>query len=65
MSLLRGIVLGTLLLGGGPHAAETKAESPMIPDLPWEKRSDWIDVKTDVTPRATGDGIADDTACAY
>ena len=33
----------------------------MIPDLPWEKRSDWIDVKTDVTPAAKGDGIADDT----
>ena len=34
----------------------------MIPDLPWQKRSDWIDVKTDVTPAAKGDGIADDTA---
>jgi len=33
----------------------------MIPDLPWEQRSDWINVKTDVTPAAKGDGIADDT----
>ena len=33
-----------------------------IPDLPWEKRSDWVDVKTDVAPAAKGDGLADDTA---
>ena len=33
-----------------------------IPDLPWQKRSDWVDVKTDVAPAAKGDGIADDTA---
>ena len=39
-----------------------RAAAPMIPDLPWQKRSDWIDVKTDVTPAAKGDGIADDTA---
>jgi hypothetical protein len=33
-----------------------------IPELDWkEKRSDWINVKTDVTPVAIGDGIADDT----
>ncbi len=33
----------------------------MIPELNWEKRSDWIDVKTDVTPAAKGDGVTDDT----
>jgi len=33
-----------------------------IPSLNWEKRSDWADVKTDVTPQAIGDGVADDTA---
>lgn len=33
----------------------------MIPELNWEKRSDWIDVKADVTPAAKGDGVADDT----
>ena len=32
-----------------------------IPDLPWEKRSDWIDVKTDAAPAARGNGAADDT----
>ncbi len=33
-----------------------------IPVLNWEERSDWINVKTDVTPAAVGDGVADDTA---
>jgi hypothetical protein len=32
-----------------------------IPDLNWPgKRSDWINVKADVTPKAVGDGIVDD-----
>ena len=43
-------------LKGKPNLEKT------IPDLAWEKRSDWIDVKTDLTPAAKGDGIADDTA---
>ena len=34
---------------------------PQLPLLNWQKRSDWIDVKTDVTPGAVGDGIQDDT----
>ncbi len=38
------------------------ADAPMIPNLPWEKRSDWLDIKTDITPAAKGDGVADDTA---
>ncbi len=34
-----------------------------IPALNWPgKRSDWINVKTDVTPKAIGDGLADDYA---
>jgi Pectate lyase superfamily protein len=33
-----------------------------IPRLTWSERSDWINVKTDVTPGAVGDGKADDTA---
>src|SRR5579859_7977862 len=32
-----------------------------IPSLTWISRSDWIDVRRDVAPRAAGDGIADDT----
>ncbi len=33
-----------------------------MPSLAWTERSDWINVKTDVSPAAVGDGIADDTA---
>ncbi|HSM79640.1 MAG TPA: glycosyl hydrolase family 28-related protein, partial [Bryobacteraceae bacterium] len=33
-----------------------------IPALRWEQRSDWINVKTDISPQAVGDGKADDTA---
>jgi len=39
-----------------------KAEIPNLPRLNWEERSDWINVKTKVTPPAVGDGVADDTA---
>lgn len=38
------------------------AASAQIPALRWEERSDWINLKTDVTPAAIGDGQADDTA---
>lgn len=33
-----------------------------IPVMNWVPRSDWINVRTDVTPAARGDGRADDTA---
>ena len=69
-----GNILWLLLCLGGmmaahvlaaDHAADAPkiqpAEEKMIPDLPWEQRSDWINVKTDVTPAAKGDGLADDT----
>ncbi len=60
---IRGLSLSVLALlaAGSLVKADTPSGAPMIPDLPWEKRSDWIDVKTDVTPAAKGDGIADDT----
>lgn len=38
------------------------AAPSQIPALRWEERSDWINLKTDVTPAAIGDGRADDTA---
>lgn len=38
------------------------ASTANIPALPWEERSDWINVKTAVQPGAKGDGIQDDTA---
>ena len=42
--------------------ALASAASPDIPQLAWQERSDWINVRTDVTPAAVGDGRADDTA---
>ncbi len=42
--------------------AGTVSAQPAIPSLNWEKRSDWVSVKSDVAPPATGDGMADDTA---
>ena len=60
---LASISFGQQAFADTPHPTAVSAVSgPMIPDLPWEKCSDWIDVKTDVTPAAKGDGIADDTA---
>ena len=38
------------------------AASPDIPSLNWVPLSDWINVKTSVSPAAIGDGVADDTA---
>jgi len=49
-----GAVLFTLNTGLGAD--------PELPDLAWTERSDWINVKTDVSPAAKGDGKADDTA---
>jgi hypothetical protein len=43
-------------------SSATLAAQPDIPCLDWQPRSDWINVKTDVTPPAVGDGRADDTA---
>jgi len=36
--------------------------APQIPALHWTPCSDWVNVKTDITPKAVGDGVADDTA---
>jgi Pectate lyase superfamily protein/Right handed beta helix region len=49
-----------LLALTGPRPA-LAAPPPDIPRLSWEERSDWTNVKTDVTPPAKGDGQADDT----
>jgi hypothetical protein len=43
-------------------ALNVAAASKNIPELKWEQRSNWVNVKTDVTPKAVGDGVADDTA---
>lgn len=41
--------------------AASSPSRPEIPALQWEERSEWINLKTDVTPGAIGDGDADDT----
>ena len=48
----------------GLHIVSTNASAafPDIPSLNWQPRSDWINVKSNVSPAAVGDGVADDTA---
>jgi len=55
----RRIVLCLLVCG---LCLTVQAALPTIPALNWTERSDWVNVKTDVTPGAVGDGVADDTA---
>lgn len=45
-------------------SAPALAAPPDTASLPWRERSDWVNVKTDVTPAAVGDGRADDTAAS-
>ena len=37
------------------------AEVASLPALHWEERSDWVNVRADISPAAIGDGKADDT----
>lgn len=46
----------------GSLCLASQAALPTIPALNWTERSDWLNVKTKVTPKAVGDGVADDTA---
>ena len=55
--LMPNLVVVMLTLATLARAAGTD-----IPALNWAERSDWVNVKTDVTPAAVGDGVADDTA---
>ena len=43
-------------------SAGSAASALAIPELNWQPRSDWVNVKTAVTPAAIGDGKTDDTA---
>ena len=43
-------------------AATVWADGLDVPRLDWQPRSDWINVKSNVSPPAVGDGIHDDTA---
>jgi hypothetical protein len=51
-------------LHGGltPQLRHVSTGIPELPRLDWEERSDWINVKTKVRPRAVGDGVVNDTA---
>ena len=44
------------------NAAAMESYLAATESLPVLKHSDWINVKTDITPAAVGDGVADDTA---
>ncbi len=58
-------LLPALVLAVCTWAAAYRASASPTPPLPvlnWQQRSDWVNVKTDVMPRAFGDGIHDDTA---
>jgi hypothetical protein len=59
-----GLVASLLLDLSAPCLAHPLAgpDIPELPELNWEKRSDWIDVTRDVISAAVGDGVADDTA---
>jgi hypothetical protein len=45
-----------------PQVRYVRRGIPELPQLDWEERSDWINVKTKVRPLAIGDGVVDDTA---
>jgi pectate lyase-like protein len=46
---------------GGNTSLSGALALAQIPALQWEERSDWINVKTGISPAAIGDGHADDT----
>ncbi len=51
------------ILGGlVPQLRNVTEKIPELPRLNWQERSDWTNVKTKVTPKAAGNGVADDTA---
>jgi len=57
-----GMLGGHLVQGAEPPG---DAPYPELPELNWEQRSDWLNVKTGmegIGPAAVGDGVADDTA---
>ncbi len=56
--LLNAVTLAILV----PSLALGQAPETDIPRLPWQERSDWINVQKEGNPPAKGDGQADDTA---
>jgi hypothetical protein len=65
--VLCGLLAGAASMAYGSDApvAAAGANIPELPELNWEQRSDWLNVKTGmegIGPAAVGDGVADDTA---
>ncbi|HEY0073814.1 MAG TPA: glycosyl hydrolase family 28-related protein [Abditibacteriaceae bacterium] len=60
-TLFIAIVCAVLCFGHSLSAAPERNEALRLPALKWEERSDWVNVKTDITPAALGDGVTDDT----
>lgn len=56
------VALGCLLLLTPLAHCAPPSTTPRLPVLAWAARSDWMNVKTGVTPGARGDGATDDTA---
>ena len=58
--LLPALALAAFQIAAAHPAAASPA--PLLPVLNWQQRSDWVNVKTNVSPAAFGDGVHDDTA---
>ena len=54
--------LASSLLTDANHRDLMIPADPQLPSLNWQKRAEWVSVKTDVSPPAVGDGVHDDTA---
>lgn len=60
--IISALIILTVICAPNIYAAECQYTfGSEIPSLPWQERSDWINVKTDVTPNAKGDGKSDDS----
>ena len=58
---LYSVVVIALVLFGANCTLAAASTTAQLPVLRWEERSDWINVQTDINPKAVGDGKVDDT----
>jgi hypothetical protein len=56
---IRRLLLFALVATTLTTNAQPAPTAPQLPDLPWQQRSDWINIRT---AGAKGDGVTDDTA---
>jgi hypothetical protein len=54
-------IAGVTLAASAVVPAAAPIRPPQLPVLRWEERSDWTNVKSDVSPAAVGDGHTEDT----